>query len=121
MLAREFKLKNSEEIKVVLKQGQNVRSDFLTLFFALNTVGHCRGAVVIGRKVAPNAVRRNRVRRIIFHFLRNRFDVWGNREARDMVVMVMSIPPDDKLAFPKDASPDRRLLIDLEKCFAKLQ
>ena len=108
MLRREFKLKDSEEIKVVLKQGRKIRSDYLTLFSSANTVGHCRAAVVVSRKVATGAVGRNRVRRVIFHQLRDRFATWGDQTASDMVVMVMNIPNDESL-----------LKADLTKCFGK--
>lgn len=108
MLRREFKLKNSDEIKSVLKLGRKIRSDYLTLFSSANTVGHCRGAVVVSRKVATGAVKRNRVRRVIFHQLRERFAAWGDQTPSDMVVMVMSIPADES-----------RLKTDLEQCFAR--
>lgn len=108
MLKREFKLKNSDEIKTVLKLGRKVRGNFLTLFVAAGTNTHCRAAVVISRKVAGGAVRRNRVRRIIFNDLETRLAAWENRPVSDMVVMVMNIPEDEKLL--KD---------DLEQCFAR--
>lgn len=107
MLKREFKLKNSEEVKTVLKLGRKVRGNFLTLFVAAGVDVHCRAAVVISRKVAGGAVMRNRVRRIIFSDLEARLAVWENRPVSDMVVMVMNIPSDEKL-----------LKEDLAKCFA---
>lgn len=107
MLAKEFKLKNSEEIKLVLRQGKRARGQFLSLFF--NPSSNQRAAVVVSKKVSPSAVGRNRVRRILFAQLAKKFADWGNQALGDMVVMVMSIPGDEKL-----------LITDLEKCFAKL-
>lgn len=107
MLKREFKLKNSEEIKTVLRLGRKVRGNFLTLFVAAGLGSHCRAAVVISRKVAGGAVMRNRVRRVIFSDLEARLAVWENRQVSDMVMMVMNIPEDEKL-----------LKADLAKCFA---
>ncbi|MEK7170766.1 MAG: ribonuclease P protein component [Patescibacteria group bacterium] len=107
MLKREFKLKNSDEIKTVLKLGRKIRGNFLTVFVATGVDEHCRAAVVISRKVAGGAVMRNRVRRIIFSDLEARLAVWENRPVSDMVVMIMNIPEDEKL-----------LKTDLAKCFA---
>lgn len=107
MLKREFKLKNSEEIKQVLKLGRKIRGSYLTLFTLASSGAHCQAAVVISRKVAGGAVMRNRVRRIIFADLESRLKDWADRGVGAMVVMVMSIPKDEKL-----------LLTDLAKCFA---
>ncbi|MEK7534891.1 MAG: ribonuclease P protein component [Patescibacteria group bacterium] len=108
MLKREFKLKSSEEIKNVLKLGRKIRGVFLTLFLSDDASEHCRAAVIVGRKVAVSAVARNRVRRVIFSDLEDRFASWGNRPISAMVVMVMNIPEDEKLL--KD---------DLKQCFAR--
>jgi ribonuclease P protein component len=108
MLKREFKIKNSEEIKNILKLGRKVRGNFLTLFVAAGTEDHCRAAIVVSRKVATGAVIRNRVRRVLFSDLEKRFASWENRTINDMVVMVMNIPEDVS-----------QLNIDLEQCFAR--
>ncbi len=108
MLKREFKLKNSDEIKSVLKIGQKIRGNFLTQFVTPGAREHCRAAVVVGRKVAGGAVQRNRVRRIIFSDLERRLTSWENRPVSDMVVMVMNIPQDES-----------QLRTDLEQCFAR--
>ena len=108
MLKREFKIKNSEEIKNILKLGRKIRGNSLTLFVAAGAQTHCRAAVVVSRKVATGAVIRNRVRRILFSNLEKKFASWEDRAISDMVVMVMNIPEDEKLL--KD---------DLEQCFAR--
>ena len=109
MLKREFKLKNSDEIKAVLREGRKVRGNFLVLFVFDDSGDHCRAAVVVGRKVASNAVARNRVRRLIFADLEKRFASWENRPISAMVVMIMNIPSDET-----------QLKVDLEQCFAQL-
>ncbi|KKU43081.1 MAG: Ribonuclease P [Berkelbacteria bacterium GW2011_GWA2_46_7] len=109
MLKREFKLKNSEEIKGVMKTGRKFRGQFLTLFISSSPSDHCRAAVVVGGKVAGSAVTRNRIRRIIFNDLENRLNAWSGRPVSAMVVMVMTIPADEK-----------NLLADLAQCFARL-
>lgn len=109
MLKREFKLKSSTEIKEILKLGQKVRGNFLTLFIRVGVFSYNRAAVIVGGKVAGSAVMRNRIRRLIFNDLETRFNNWGNRPFGDMVVMVMNIPEDEK-----------QLLVDLNQCFARL-
>ena len=109
MLKREFKLKNSTEIKEILKLGQKSRGEFLTLFTRAGLFNYCRAAVIVGGKVASSAVMRNRIRRLIFTDLETRLAVWENRPVNDMVVMVNIIPNDEK-----------QLLIDLNRCFARL-
>ena len=107
MLRREFKLKNSIEIKNVLKLGRKFRQESLTLFVVASPLNCSRAAVVVSGKIVNTAVARNRVRRLIFTDLERRLNAWENRGASDMVVMVMNIPSDEK-----------RLLTDLDQCFA---
>ena len=108
MLKREFKLKNSDEIKQVLKLGRKIRGNFLTIFIAPGASSHCRAATVVSRKVAESAVARNRARRLVFADLEQRLQTWENRIVSDMVVMIMNIPSEESL-----------LKADLEQCFAR--
>jgi len=109
MLAKEFKLKSSEAIKATMKQGQRSRGPFLSVFFQPKSEGNFQAAVVLGKKVAGTAVRRNRIRRLIFAALADRLKAQEAKLFGNMVVLVASIPTDEKLLTP-----------ELEKCLKEL-
>jgi len=101
MLAKEFKLKNSEDIKATLKEGRRSRGQNLSVFFRSVPAGQFQAAVVISKKVAGTAVMRNRVRRIIFAELAKLLSALADRAAGSMVVLVSRIPEDEKLLTPE--------------------
>lgn len=109
MLGREFKLKNSDDIKATLKEGRRIRGRHLSVFFRPNSTNGFQAAVVISKKVAETAVRRNRVRRIIFAELSRQLTILVSRAVGSVVILVSAIPEDEKI-----------LIADLHQCLKTL-
>jgi len=108
MLAKEFKLKSSEEIQSVLKLGRRARGNFVSCSYQQSATGHLRAAVVVSKKVSQTAIRRNSVRRKIFNYLQGQLKE-DSKPLGDLVVMIFSIPEDEN-----------QLISDLSTCLKSL-
>ena len=73
MLSQQNRLTKDKEIKTVLLRGRGLFNPFLTLKYR-KTVAEKRFAVVVSTKVAKEAVRRNRLKRIIRETLKARLN-----------------------------------------------
>ena len=72
MLASKHRFHRRNHVNRVYKQGSSVRQGALSLKYRVAEGGsHTKFAVVVSKKVAKNAVDRNRIRRRIFELLRN--------------------------------------------------
>jgi len=109
MLPKDFKLKKSDEIKLTLKQGQRSRGRYLSVFFQSQPEATFRAAVVMSKKVAGTAVKRNRTRRIIFARLADAELNLGAKAVGAIVVLVSALPEDESA-----------LITELNKCLAEL-
>ena len=56
----------------IKKSGKIYRSRFFLLKVFASNLAYCRFGVVVSKKVAPKAVDRNRLKRFIFNFLKER-------------------------------------------------
>jgi ribonuclease P protein component len=63
MLSRENRLSREKEISWVYRNGQSYQGQFVNLKVLKNKLSMSRFCFVISNKVAPRAVRRNRVKR----------------------------------------------------------
>lgn len=76
-------------LRYVYRNGQAIRSHFLTIKTVVNPRRkHSRFAVVISKKVLKSAVGRNRIRRRIYEVIRN--ELPNFQSANDVVVLVFS-------------------------------
>lgn len=64
-LPRSHRLRSGREIRAVLKQGQRVSDQLLTVHGRINGLPQPRLALAVSRKVSPKAVVRNRLKRLI--------------------------------------------------------
>ena len=92
MLAKKFRL----PIQDWLKQRKRIttrKSDFFIIKKSDNNLAFSRFGVVISKKVSKSAVKRNKIKRIIFDFIRlnKLYEITGN----DVVINVL--PPAAKL------------------------
>ena len=75
MLSKEFRFHGHGSLRYLHRNGQTVRDRSLLLKFTENKQrDHSRIAVVVGKKVAKSAVKRNRIRRRIFEVIRTHWD-----------------------------------------------
>ena len=89
MLSYKYRFHGHGSLRYVYKNGQAIRTHFLTLKYTANSHRtHPRFAVVVSKKVLKSAVGRNRIRRRIYEAIRSS----GVEEAApcDVVIIVSS-------------------------------
>lgn len=75
MLSHKFRFHGHGSLRYLYRNGQTVRNRTILLKYCENKHRvHSRVAVVVGKKVAKSAVKRNRIRRRIFEVLRTHWD-----------------------------------------------
>lgn len=100
MLAKKFRLqiqnwlKNRNKNLPAGRQGViSRRSDFFIVRMSANDLNFSRFGVVISAKVSKSAVKRNRIKRIIYDFVRlNKLNEIGGKD-----VVITALPPVEKL------------------------
>ena len=75
-------------MKYVYRNGKTVRRSRMSLVFCDNSRGFTRVAVVVSKKVAKTAVKRNRIRRRVYEALRCNFELIPKK--RDYIFVVYS-------------------------------
>lgn len=90
MLSQKYRFHGHGSLRYLHKNGQTVRDRTLLLKYIENTKRpRSRVAVVVGKKVAKSAVKRNRIRRRIFEIIRLHFhEIKPNH---DMVFTVFTV------------------------------
>lgn len=89
MIPFSYRFHGHNSLRYVYKNGQAVRTHFATLKFTTNPHKKLpRIAVVISKKVLKSAVRRNRIRRRIYEYIRQQTPNFN--ETYDMVIIVSS-------------------------------
>lgn len=94
MLARASRLRASE-VEEVLKKGRGTRGTFLSVK-KIPAATPLRSAVVVSKKIAGNAVGRNKLRRMLYEALKKQPGT-GN-----VVVFLNKIPPDFRTNFVEE-------------------
>lgn len=75
MLSHRFRFHGHGSLRYLYRNGQTVRNRTILLKYCENKHRvHSRVVVVVGKKVAKSAVKRNRIRRRIFEVLRTHWD-----------------------------------------------
>lgn len=70
MLAKQYRLQIQDWLKDKNKKIFTRKSNFFIAKFSLNKLNFSRFGVIISAKVSKSAVKRNRIKRIIFDFIR---------------------------------------------------
>lgn len=79
----------AREVSAVLKSGRLVRAPRIYLYSLPNEVGRARLALIVPKRFAPSAVRRNRIRRLAREAFRLTQTAIG---ARDCVLRLVAAP-----------------------------
>lgn len=89
MLSHKYRFHGHGSLRYVYRNGQTARNRFISVRFSANKHRlHSRIAVVVGKKIAKSAVKRNRIRRRIFEVIRAHWDHLVPNT--DMVITVFS-------------------------------
>lgn len=72
MFSKKHRLAKSSDIQRVFAQGRSFYNPFFTIRFKKASVHPIRFTVVVSTKVSKKAVERNRIKRVIRHFTRER-------------------------------------------------
>lgn len=75
MISKKYRFHSRGGVKYVYKHGKTLRTSKMSLTFTPNSKGFTRIAVVVSKKVAKSAVKRNRIRRRIYEALRLNLDL----------------------------------------------
>jgi len=92
MLPSALRLKKQADFKRVLDAGLKRRFDNFLVFFRPSDLAMSRLGMVVSKKVAKQAVRRNKLRRQISQLFYPTFKQWDFPTKGDMVVMVLANP-----------------------------
>jgi ribonuclease P protein component len=68
-----FRLKLQRDFDHLFKRGRQISFGGITLKYAQNNLNHCRLAVIVSKKTAKSAVKRNLLRRRIGEIIRVRY------------------------------------------------
>lgn len=88
MLAKKYRLQIQDWLKDKNKRISTRKSDFFIVRFSQNKLNFSRFGVVISVKVSKSAVKRNKIKRTIFDFIRlnKLYEISGN----DVVITILS-------------------------------
>ena len=70
MLAKKYRFHSRGGVRATYKSGKTIRRPLISLVHAKNTRNRQRFAVVVSKKVAKRAVKRNQIRRRVYEALR---------------------------------------------------
>ena len=70
MLSKKYRFHSRGGVRYTYKQGKTIRKPQISLVHAENSRGRQRFAVVVSKKVAKSAVKRNRIRRRVYEAIR---------------------------------------------------
>ena len=105
MLSKKFRLQIQNWLKNKNKRVISRRSDFFIVRMSANDLDSSRFGVIISAKVSKSAVKRNRIKRIIYDFVR--LNELHKKAGRDVAITV----------FPATAKLERN---EIEKELVKL-
>jgi ribonuclease P protein component len=98
MLRKENRLRKTKEFREVAGAKKGVRQKGLLLKVGASREGVSRVGIVVSKKVAKQAVRRNRIRRVLREAVKREFEV---REPRADIVLI--VLPEFELSEAKEA------------------
>ncbi|MCL1929907.1 ribonuclease P protein component [Candidatus Saccharibacteria bacterium] len=75
MISKKFRFHGYGSLKYLFQNGEGARSKFFGLRYVENLHrGHPRLTVIVSKKIAKSAVKRNRMRRKVYEILRQHFN-----------------------------------------------
>ena len=75
MISKKFRFHGHGSLKYLFQHGENARTRLFGLKYIVNLRrDHSRVVVIVSKKVAKSAVKRNRMRRRVYEVLREHFD-----------------------------------------------
>lgn len=89
MLAKKFRLQIQNWLKNREKKIITRKSDFFIVKIAANELNFGRIGVIISRKVSKSAVRRNKIKRTIFDFIR--LNEYHKISGKDILITVLPL------------------------------
>lgn len=99
MLKRSKRIHGRTLVQQILKEGTPHPGPFLNAISFPNTLGHTRYAVLVGKKLAPSAVTRNRKRRQIYEIVRLMEQKEGSTSTPSIDIVLMTRHPAMKADF----------------------
>jgi len=107
MLAKQYRLRTTNDFKGVFKKGRGVTKGGLMVRVKSADRGHPRIGIIVSKKVAKKAVARNRIRRILAEAIRTHLDYMR----ANVDVVVVALPDFEAKKTPQAA----KILYDLFK------
>lgn len=114
MISKKYRFHSRGGVKYVYKHGKTIRKSYASLIFMPNSRGFTRISVVVSKKVAKSAVKRNRIRRRIYEALRLNFDAIPQKTDYIFVIYSKDILT---LPFPKLEQLLGSLVKESEVCY----
>ncbi len=74
MISKKYRFHSRGGVRYVYQKGKTIRKPKMSLVFVENSRGFTRFAVVVSKKVAKSAVKRNRIRRRVYEALRQNME-----------------------------------------------
>lgn len=93
-LAKKYRLKDKKNFDEVFRRGKTVKSSFFFIRFIKNKLTHSRWAIAVPNKVAPKAVKRNYIKRLVQEALREKENF---KKSIDAVVIALPSIVDKRL------------------------
>lgn len=114
MLSKKYRFHSRGGVRYVYQKGKTVRGQKMSLVFVENTRGFTRVAVVVSKKVAKSAVKRNRIRRRIYEVVRQNFEMIPKKH--DYIFVVYAT---DVLTMPHSQLEKRlgELVFEAKTCY----
>ena len=70
MLPKKYRLRKRKEIEKVLKEGKSKKLKFVLVKFLKNNLENSRFCILVSRKVASKATKRNKIKRLLREVIR---------------------------------------------------
>lgn len=88
MLPKKQRLHHASDIQSLLRHGRRIKVDCFFLFTKKRVGGGCaRGTIIVGKKFSPQAVVRNRQKRILREVLRDLLKETTQSDPYDTIIM----------------------------------
>ncbi|EKD92801.1 MAG: hypothetical protein ACD_28C00327G0004 [uncultured bacterium] len=87
MLSRRYRLKKTDNVGRILKQGKKLESRHLIIRFFKNSQTHHRFGVIVSSKIHAKATDRNRLRRQIYEATRINYERFPSRDYFDIIIL----------------------------------
>ncbi len=77
---KELKIRTNSEYEEIFGKSKRLNTDHFVILFAPNSLGYPRMGLVVGKKAAPGAVERNRIKRVLREVFRLNKPLFGSMD-----------------------------------------